>query len=74
MKDNQVFSFFKGFKLIKNYLFMNNKLNKTLSQTSKSNADISHTNSWGHKLYFKIAQEWDFDRLDSYDFYIMKSL
>jgi hypothetical protein len=53
---------------------MKNKLNKTLSQKSKSNADISHTNSWGHKLYFKIEQEWDFDLLDSNDSYIMKSL
>jgi hypothetical protein len=52
MKDNQLFSFFKGFKLIKNYFLMNYKLNKILSLTSKSNADLSHTNSWGHKLYF----------------------
>ncbi len=59
MKDNQVFSIFKGFKFIKNYFLMNYKLNKILSQTSKSNADISHTNSWGHKLYLKGTQAWD---------------
>jgi hypothetical protein len=53
MKANQVYSFFKDFKFSKNYLLMNYKLNKILSQTSKRNADLSHTNSWGHKLYIK---------------------
>ncbi len=41
----------QGFKFSKNFLLMNYKLNKILSQTSKRNADLSHTNSWGHKLY-----------------------
>ena len=53
MKANQVYSFFKGFKFSKNFLLMNYKLNKILSQTSKRNADLSHTNSWGHKLHHK---------------------
>ena len=53
MKANQVYSFFKGFKFSKNFLLMNYKLNKILSQTSKRNADLSHTNSWGHKLYIR---------------------
>ena len=39
MKANQVYSFFKGFKFSKNFLLMNYKLNKILSQTSKRNAD-----------------------------------
>jgi hypothetical protein len=33
MKANQVYSFFKGFKFSKNFLLMNYKLNKILSQT-----------------------------------------
>jgi hypothetical protein len=57
MKANQVCSFFKGFKFSKNYLLMNYKLNKILSQTLKSNADLSHTNSWGHKLYIKGSDQ-----------------
>ena len=57
MKANQVCSFFKGFKFSKNYLLMNYKLNKILSQTSKSNADLSHTDSWGHKLYIKGSDQ-----------------
>ena len=48
MKANQVYSFFKGFKFSKNFLLMNYKLNKILGETSKRNADLSHTNSWGH--------------------------
>ena len=39
---------FKGFKFSKNILLLNYKLNKILSQT-----DLSHTNSWGHKLYIR---------------------
>ena len=59
MKANQVYSFFKGFKFSKNFLLMNYKLNKILSQTSKRNADLSHTNSWGHKLYIKSSDQWE---------------
>jgi hypothetical protein len=51
MKANQVCGFFRGFKFSKNYLLMDYKLNKILNQTSKSKADLSHTNSWGLKLY-----------------------
>jgi hypothetical protein len=51
MKDNQVFSFFQGFKFGKNYVLLNYKFSKILNQTSKSKADLSHTNSWGLKLY-----------------------
>ncbi len=53
MKANQVYRFFKGFKFSKNYLLMNYKLIMILNQTSKRNADLSHTNSWKHKLYIK---------------------
>jgi hypothetical protein len=48
MKGNQVYRFFKVFSFSQNNLLMNYKLN---NQTSKSNADLSHANSWGHKLY-----------------------
>jgi hypothetical protein len=57
MKDKQLFNFLRTLSLLKNYFLMKYKLNKILSQTSNSNADLSHTNSWGHKLYFKGTQE-----------------
>jgi hypothetical protein len=57
MKDKQLFNFFKDFKFIIKLFLMKYKLNKILIQTSNSNADLSHTNSWGHKLYFKGTQE-----------------
>ena len=60
MKDKQLFTFLSTLSLLKNYFLMKYKLNKILSQTSNSNADLSHTNSWGHKLYFKSTQEWEF--------------
>ncbi len=51
MKANQVYNFSTGFKFPKNFLLMNYKLNKTHNHTWKSNADLSRSNSWGHKLY-----------------------
>jgi|LakMenE01Jun11ns_1017448.scaffolds.fasta_scaffold9518497_1 hypothetical protein len=70
MKDNQLFNFFKGFKFIKNYFLMKYKLNNILSQTSNSNADLSYTNSWGHKLYFKKVPKCEilFTWINSNDF------
>ena len=53
MKDKQLFNFLRTLSLLKNYFLMKYKLNNILSQTSNSNADLSYTNSWGHKLYFK---------------------
>jgi len=57
MKGNQVYRFFKVFSFSQNNLLLNYKLNKILSQTSKSNADLSHTDSWGHKLYIKGSDQ-----------------
>jgi hypothetical protein len=51
MKANHIYNFLNDFKFTQNYLLMNYKLNKILHQTWKSNADLSHTNSWGRKLY-----------------------
>ncbi len=51
MKVNQVYRFFKVYRFSLNYLLMNFKLNRILKQISNSNANLSHTNSWGHKLY-----------------------
>jgi len=53
----QIYIFLKVIKFCQNCLLKNYKLNKILSQTSKSNADLSHTNSWGHKLYIKSSDQ-----------------
>ncbi len=74
MKANQVYNFSTGFKFPQNFLLMNYKLNKTHNHTWKSNADLSRITSWGHKLYIKGAQVWDFDVFDFSDFFIMKSI
>jgi hypothetical protein len=57
MKDKQLFNFLRTLSLLKYYFLLKYKLNKIPSQTSNSNADLSHTNSRGHKLYFKGTQE-----------------
>ncbi len=68
MKANQVSRFFKVFKFSQNYLLMIYKLNKILNQTSKSNADLCHPNSWGHKLYIKVIDRTFGGGLRAYSF------